>query len=93
MVTEKSVYILGVQKLLVLSTFLVGTSKALPYSAAAMVAQSSSTSKSGDDSITAVQDVNVTALQQLLVEGQNQMIWPDQHVRPLAPLAPLGVWV
>jgi serine protease 12 (motopsin) len=31
MVTEKSVYILGVQKFLVLSTFLVGTSNALPY--------------------------------------------------------------
>jgi hypothetical protein len=30
MVTEKSVYILGVQKFLVLSTFLVGTSNALP---------------------------------------------------------------
>ena len=31
MVAEKSVYILGVQKFLVLSNFLVGTSNTLPY--------------------------------------------------------------
>ena len=39
----------------------------------------------GEDNSTAlipVQDLNVTALQKLLVERQNQMIWPDQHVNP-----------
>ena len=30
----------------------------------------------------AVQDVDVPALQKVLVEDQNQMIWPDQHVNP-----------
>jgi hypothetical protein len=49
--------------------------------------KSSKSSKSGDGSIMAVQDVNVTALQQLLVEGQNPRIWPDQHVKPRS-----GVW-
>ena len=46
-------------------------------SAAAMVLQNSSESSS---SSLAVQDLDVAALQRLLVEEQSQMIWPDQRV-------------
>ena len=48
-------------------------------SAAAMVAEQS---ENVSGKTIAVQDLNVTALQNLLVEDQNQMIWPDQHVKP-----------
>ena len=46
-------------------------------SAAAMILQNSSESSS---SSLAVQDLDVAALQRLLVEEQSQMIWPDQRV-------------
>ena len=42
-----------------------------------MVLQNSSESSS---SSLAVQDLDVAALQRLLVEEQSQMIWPDQRV-------------
>ena len=40
-------------------------------------AEHSSESSSSGDTLSAVQDLDVAALQQLLVEEQNQMIWPD----------------